>query len=99
MLSLYIVIAVYSLIYAYRRLNRPGVSKEVRYMFVRKHGLYVIVFISVWTMQECFNYYQLFNPPYAPSSSDIVDECKANAYQNQIEYMGYLLGFRLGPDG
>jgi len=29
-LSIYIVVAIYSVVYSYRRLMRPGVSKEVR---------------------------------------------------------------------
>jgi hypothetical protein len=29
-LSIYIVVAIYSVVYSYRRLIRPGVSKEVR---------------------------------------------------------------------
>jgi hypothetical protein len=49
-LSIYIIIAFYSTIFAYRRLNRPGVSKTVRQLFVKKHFLYVIVFIFIWTI-------------------------------------------------
>ena len=61
-LSIYIIVALYSTIFAYRRLQRPGVSKNVRTLFVRKHFLYVIVFILIWTIQLSQNYYVLLNP-------------------------------------
>ena len=52
MLSVYIVVAIYSVVYSYRRLMRPGVSKEVRSMFFAKHRNYVCVFIVLWTIQQ-----------------------------------------------
>ena len=61
-LSLYIVVAIYSTVYSYRRLHRPGVSKPVRELFVRKHFYYVVVFIVIWMIQQSNNYYYLFNP-------------------------------------
>ena len=33
-MSCYILSAIYSVIFAYRRLNRPGVSQEIRSMFL-----------------------------------------------------------------
>lgn len=50
MMSVYILIAIYSCIYAIRRLERPGVSKEVRKMFLKKHVAYVVVFIVIWVI-------------------------------------------------
>ena len=61
-LSLYIVVAIYSTVYSYRRLHRPGVSAPVRSLFVKKHFLYVVVFIVIWMIQQSSNYYWLFNP-------------------------------------
>jgi formate hydrogenlyase subunit 3/multisubunit Na+/H+ antiporter MnhD subunit len=61
-LSIYIVVAIYSVVYSYRRLMRPGVSKEVRQMFFRKHFYYVCIFIFLWTIQQSQNYFTLFNP-------------------------------------
>lgn len=49
-LSVYILVALYSVVFAYRRLNRPGVSKEIRMMFIKKHFIYVAVFIVVWVI-------------------------------------------------
>lgn len=58
--STYIVIAIYSVVFSYRRLNRPGVSKEVRSLFFKKHFCYVVAFILFWTIQQMANYYILF---------------------------------------
>ena len=49
-LSVYIVVAVYSVVYSYRRLNRPGTSKEVRELFFKKHFYYVVVFTFIWAL-------------------------------------------------
>ena len=61
-LSIYMLVGFYSIIFAYRRLVRPGVSIEMRKLFLRKHAIYVIVFIIIWIFMLLFNYYQLFNP-------------------------------------
>jgi hypothetical protein len=50
-LSIYIVVAIYSTVFAFRRLKRPGVSNGVRSMFLKKHLYYVIVFTVIWTLQ------------------------------------------------
>ena len=49
-LTCYIIVASYSVVFALRRLNRPGVSKDIRVMFIKKHFLYVLVFIVVWVL-------------------------------------------------
>ena len=46
-LSVYMLIGFYSIIYACRRLNKPGVSLEMRKLFLKKHALYVIVLIII----------------------------------------------------
>jgi len=61
-LSIYILVALYSVFFSYRRLNRPGVSKEIRMMFIKKHFFYVIVFIVIWVIQLSQNYVVIFNP-------------------------------------
>jgi len=61
-LAAYLIIAFYSVVFAYARLNRPGVSKEVRAMYFKKHLYYVIMFVAIWTIQLMQNYYILFNP-------------------------------------
>ena len=47
-LAIYSAVAIYSLLYSYRRLYRPGVSAAVRDLFFKKHFLYVVVFIVLW---------------------------------------------------
>ena len=69
-LSLYIVVAIYSTVYSYRRLHRPGVSAPVRSLFVKKHFLYVVVFIVIWMIQQSNNYYYLFNPTQTTINTD-----------------------------
>jgi len=61
-LSVYMLIGFYSIIYACRRLVRPGVSIEMRKLFLKKHALYVIVLIIIQLIQLLYNYYELFNP-------------------------------------
>lgn len=69
LLSVYISVAIYSVTYSQRRLKRNGVSQEVRKLFFRKHLIYVVVFIVLWTTQQSQNYFTLFNP----SQDDYVD--------------------------
>jgi hypothetical protein len=52
--------ALSSCVYAYRRLTRPGMSKEIRVFFIRKHIAYVATFIIIWTFYLANSYYQLF---------------------------------------
>ena len=56
-LSVYILVALYSVAFAFRRLNRPGVSKEIRMMFIKKHFIDVALFIVVWVSQLTQNYH------------------------------------------
>ena len=52
--------ALYSCVYAYRRLTRPGMSAEVRFVFIRKHIAYVGTFIFIWTFYLAHSYFQLY---------------------------------------
>lgn len=90
MLSIYIVVAIYSVVYSYRRLMRPGVSKEVRSMFFQKHRNYVCIFIVLWTIQQSQNYYQLFNP-----NTDLVTVSGVPNFNNMNlnQKLGVYLGF------
>lgn len=53
--------ALFSCVYAYRRLTRPGMSAEVRFVFIRKHIGYVGTFIIIWTFYLAYSYFKLFN--------------------------------------
>lgn len=59
-MTVYILMALYSCVYAYRRLTRPGMSAEVRFVFIRKHIAYVGTFIFVWTFYLAYSYFKLF---------------------------------------
>ena len=59
-LSVYIVLALYSCVYAYRRLTRPGMSGEMRSYFIKKHVAYVASFIVIWTFYLASAYYHLY---------------------------------------
>jgi hypothetical protein len=67
-MSCYILIAIYSVWFASRRLKRPGVSKDIREMFLYKHQIYVFVFLVIWVIQLSQNYYELFNPVFVSQS-------------------------------
>lgn len=75
-LSIYILVAIYSVVFAYRRLERPGVSREARNMFLKKHIYYVFVFIIIWTINLSSNYFTLFNPSTSstPTAFEIVQK-------------------------
>jgi len=53
--------ALFSCVYAYRRLTRPGMSAEVRFVFIRKHIAYVGTFIVIWTFYLAYSYFKLYN--------------------------------------
>ena len=93
-LSLYIVIAIYSTVYSYRRLHRPGVSAPVRAMFVRKHFLYVVVFIIIWMIQQSANYFRLFNPESNGNVTSNSMHMRSNKPNHAIDALAQFLGFR-----
>lgn len=47
------------MIYSYKMLNRPGISSEIRQMFIKKHVFYCLTFIVVWTFVLINAYYEL----------------------------------------
>lgn len=54
------LIAIFSCVYATRRLNRPGISKNIRHYFLQKHYYYVLIFTLVWGLYLSNPYYELF---------------------------------------
>lgn len=64
--------ALSSCVYAFRRLTKPGMSEEIRRVFIRKHISYVAAFIIIWTFYLASSYFQIYvssiNTP--PSNSD-----------------------------
>ena len=90
MLSIYMLVGFYSIIFAFRRLVRPGVSIEMRKLFLKKHAIYVLVFIIIWIFMLLYNYYELFNP----SSGIIFFESSES--QSYIETISYVALFSTG---
>ena len=64
--------ALFSCVYAYRRLTRPGMSAEVRFVFIRKHIAYVGTFIIIWTFYLAYSYFKLFNAGQAIDSKNAI---------------------------
>lgn len=60
-LSIYILISVYSVIYAARMLSRPGMSSDIRTMFMKKHMFYALSFVIIWSLMLLNAYDQLYN--------------------------------------
>lgn len=69
-LTAFILMGIYSCVYAYRRLTRPGMSAEIRLFFVRKHISYVATFIFIWSFYLASSYYQLFSSNGNDPSND-----------------------------
>ena len=69
-LGFYMIIGFYSIIFADRRLARPGVSKVMRRLYCKKHTLYVIAMILIQLCQQLVNFYQLFNPNLEINAAD-----------------------------
>ena len=62
-LSFYLIIAIYSCVYASRRLKRMRIDKTIRKYFLRKHFYYVGLFTVVWGCYLANAYYDLFYFP------------------------------------
>jgi len=60
-LSLYVLISLFSIVYAARMLSRPGISGEIRKIFMKKHVLYSISFIIIWSLNLLNAYDALYN--------------------------------------
>uniref|UniRef100_A0A7S3JEQ7 PIPK domain-containing protein n=1 Tax=Euplotes harpa TaxID=151035 RepID=A0A7S3JEQ7_9SPIT len=71
LLSVYILISIFSVIYAARMLSRPGISSEIRIMFIKKHVLYAVCFIIIWSTTLLNAYSQLYTTN-KPSPDDLL---------------------------
>jgi hypothetical protein len=97
-LSAYILVALYSMIFSMRRLNRPGVSVEVRKLFQRKHTFYVILFIVIWTIQLSASYYHLFNPTASTTDpkKEKGDDESGDEINNVVDFISGVSMFSTG---
>ena len=88
-LTLYIIIAVFSIFYAAKMLNRPGISPEIRQMFMKKHVLYAISFIVIWFFTLVNAYYEVFmDDDNSPDSLMMIEK----GYK--ATYIPFPMGFR-----
>lgn len=60
LLNFYILISIFSLIYAARALYRPGISPDLQKLFIKGHLLYVVSFIFIWALQLLNAYSRLY---------------------------------------
>jgi hypothetical protein len=94
LLSLYILIALYSCIFASRRLDRKGINKVIRQKLLKKHYYYVACFVLVWGAYLANAYYELFYPGQEKSTERKIVQT-VSKFSSVI--LGLLLtGIRLG---
>lgn len=60
-LSVYIMFALFSIIYSGWMLSRPGISSDIKNMFLRKHVSYTLGFIVIWSITLSGAYSSLYN--------------------------------------
>ena len=92
--TIYIPMALYSSVLAYYRLTRPGMSEEIREMFIRKHISYVTVYVLIWTINLSSTYYDIYLKSLSSSSSDSKqDTSSVVTYMSMIAAMctGFIL--------
>lgn len=66
-LSVYIMFALFSIIYSGWMLSRPGISSDIKNMFLRKHVSYTLGFIVIWSITLSGAYSSLYNSLDTPS--------------------------------
>ena len=82
LLSLYILISCFSVVYAARMLSSPGISSDIRSLFMKKHLLYAISFIVVWSLILLNAFDQLYNR--SKIAPEIVKEKEDDGYTLQL---------------
>ena len=50
-ISIYFIVAAYSIFFALKRLSKPGMSAEIKKIFMSKQISYVIIYLTMWS---CF---------------------------------------------
>lgn len=59
-LIIYILVTLFALGFAIRRLYKPGISLELKQIFLKRHILYVWVFLFIWLLQLLTVYEEIF---------------------------------------
>jgi hypothetical protein len=90
-LSLYILVSLFSIIYAARMLSRPGISSDIRQIFMKKHVLYAVSFIVIWSTILLNAYDQLYTNDNHPDHSDTIKMYSDGYSRERISGpMGYM---------
>lgn len=89
-LTLFIMMGIYSIIFAYRRLKRPGVSIQMRRLFLKKHVLYVIVLICIQLLQFLINYFDLLKHSALNTDIQTTSSLQTRATVDMISYLAML---------
>ena len=63
LMTSFIIISLFSIIFAFRRLYRPGISKELQVIFIKRHMTYVFLFTLLWLLQLLNAYNQILSVP------------------------------------
>jgi hypothetical protein len=87
-LSLYILISVYSIIFAARMLSRPGISAEIRGIFMKKHVIYTLSFICIWSIVLLNAYHSLYDSPDKSSKEYLLLKDQGYSYHTIRAPMG-----------
>lgn len=82
--QIFILTALYSLAYAYKRLVRNGVSKIARWAFFKKHLVYVVVISIVWIFQLITNYFRIYYSLYYQNKEQEFSQASETSSDDRI---------------
>ena len=91
-LSFYILIALFSVVFTGRMLSKPGISQNIKKLFLKKHILYVVGFIAIWIVTLSSAYRTLYQ---LQDKSDI----QKNEHDLLMESNGYSKVYLILPNG
>ena len=60
-LAIYFIGAIYSVVYSFRRLRRPGVRADIRNFVITNHFWFVVFIIVIQVMFSLSNFTYIFN--------------------------------------
>lgn len=89
-LSFYIIIALFSIVYTGRMLSKPGISNNIKRLFLKKHISYVVGFIAIWIVTLASAYRNL----YLLNTEERFDE-----NSEMLLSQGYRKTFTMLPNG
>jgi len=59
-ITIYFVVCLFALAYAFRLSTRPGMSKKIRQNFITGHTMTTVVYMLTWTFYLAQSYYMLY---------------------------------------